>query len=89
MEIDENKAQNNKQTNQPANQCINSTGTRVPQDMLAHASTTLRIPKTMPQALQIQEQNKPKQYLTKLGCGKGHKSMMNRNRNEDNGRMKN
>ena len=47
---------------QPANQCINSTGTRVPQDMLAHASTTLRIPQTMPQALQIQEQNKPKQY---------------------------
>ena len=48
--------------NQPANQFINSTGTRVPQDMLAHASTTLRIPHTMPQALQIQEQNKTKQY---------------------------
>ena len=47
--------------NQPANQIINLTGTRVPQDMLAHTSTTLRIPQTMPQALQIQEQNKPKQ----------------------------
>ena len=42
--------------NQPANQFINSTGTRVLQDVLAHASTTLRIPHTMPQALQIQEQ---------------------------------
>ena len=58
LEIDDNKAQNNKHMNQPANQIINSTGTRVPQDMLAHASTTLRIPQTMPQALQIQEQNK-------------------------------
>ena len=46
---------------QPANQFINSTGTRV-QDVLAHASTTLRIPHTMPQALQIQEQKKTKQY---------------------------
>ena len=61
LEIDDNKAQNNKHMNQPANQIINLTGTRVPQDMLAHASTTLRIPQTMPQALQIQEQNKTKQ----------------------------
>ena len=37
------------------------TGTRVPQDVLAHASTTLRPPQTVPQALQIQEQNKTKQ----------------------------
>ena len=37
------------------------TGIRVPQDMLAHASTTLRLPHTIPQALKIQEQNKTKQ----------------------------
>ena len=42
--------------------------TRVPQDMLPHASTTLRLPQTVPRALKIQEQNnktkqngKPKQ----------------------------
>ena len=47
---------------------MNLTGTRVPQDVLAHTSTTLRLPQTVPQALQIQEQNnktkqngKPKQ----------------------------
>ena len=33
------------------------TGTRVPQDVLAHASTTLRLLHTIPQALKIQEQN--------------------------------
>ena len=33
------------------------TGTRVPQDVLAHASTTLRPPQTVFQALQIQEKN--------------------------------
>ena len=57
LEIDNNKAQRNEQTNQPANQIITLTGTRVPQDVLAHASTTLRPPQTVPQALQIQEQN--------------------------------
>ena len=39
------------------------TGTPVPQDVLAHASTNLRPPQTVPQALQIQEQsNKTKHY---------------------------
>ena len=39
------------------------TGTQVPQDVLAHASMTLRPPQTVPQALQIQEQNnKTKHY---------------------------
>ena len=60
------------------------TGTRVPQDVLAHASTTLRMPHTIPQALIIQEQNnklnrmadpnKRLDLLTKLGLGKSHKT---------------
>ena len=98
LEIDENKAQNNKQMNQPANQFINSTGTRVPQDMLAHASTTLRIPTQCPRHCKFKNKTKLNSMenpdkrldlLTKLGRGKGHKSMTNRNRNEDYGRKKN
>ena len=57
LEIDDNKVQSKEQTKQPANQIVTLTGTRVPQDVLAHASTTLRLPQTVPQALQIQEQN--------------------------------
>ena len=38
------------------------TGTRVPQDMLAHSSTTLRQPQTVPQALQIPIQKTQKQH---------------------------
>ena len=38
------------------------TGTRVPQDVLAHTSTTLRQPQTVPQALQIQIQKTQKQH---------------------------
>ena len=49
------------QTDQPTDQTI-VTGTRVPQDVLADASTTMRLPQTVPQALKIQEQsNKTKQ----------------------------
>ena len=33
------------------------TGTRVPQNMLSVASTTLRLPQTVPQALKTQKQN--------------------------------
>ena len=68
LEIDNNKAKSKEQTEQPANHIMTLAGTRVPQDVLAHASTTLRLPQTVPQALKIQEQNnktkqngKPKQ----------------------------
>ena len=37
-------------------------GTRVPQDVLAHTSTTLRQPQTVLQALQIQTQKTQKQH---------------------------
>ena len=33
------------------------TGTRVPQDVLADGSTTMRLPQTVPQALKTQKQN--------------------------------
>ena len=55
--IDNNKDESKEQMEQPANQIVTLTGTRVPQDVLAHASTTLRLPQTVPQALKIQEQN--------------------------------
>ena len=42
------------------------TGTRVPQDVIAHTSTTLRLPQTVPQALQIQEQNNKTKHYSKL-----------------------
>ena len=42
------------------------TGTRVPQDMLADASTTLRLPQTEPQALKIQKQNGKTKQKTRL-----------------------
>ena len=68
LEIDNNKAESKEQTEQPTNHIMTLAGTRVPQDVLAHAGTTLRLPQTVPQALKIQEQNnktkqngKPKQ----------------------------
>ena len=57
LEIDNNKPECKEQTEQPANHVMTLTGTRVPQDVIAHTSTTLRLPQTVPQALQIQEQN--------------------------------
>ena len=88
LEIDDNKVQNNKQTNQPANQFTNSIGTRVPQDVLAYTSTTLRQPQTVPQALQIQTQKTQKQHnqprqktrppLQDLELEKGHKTRRTR-----------
>ena len=42
------------------------TGTRVPQDVLADASTTLRLPQTMPQTLKIQKQNAKTKQKTRL-----------------------
>ena len=60
--VDNNKDESKEQAEQPANQIVTLTGTRVPQDVLAHASTSLRLPQTVPQALKIQEQyNKTKQ----------------------------
>ena len=41
----------------PTDQPTTVTGTRVPQDVLADASTTMRLPQTVPQALKIQKQN--------------------------------
>ena len=57
LEIDNNKAESKEQTEQPTNRAMTLAGRRVPQDMLAHAGTTLRLPQTVPQALKIQEQN--------------------------------
>ena len=61
QEIDNNKDEGKEQTEQPDNQIMTLTGTRVPQDVLAHASTTLRLHQTVPQALKIQEQKTQKQ----------------------------
>ena len=74
------------------------TGTRVPQDMLAHTSTTLRQPQTVPLALQIQIQKTQKQHDQpkhktrppyKTWTWKKPQNKMIRNENEDNGRKKN
>ena len=48
LEIDNNKPECKEQTEQPTNHIMTLTGTRVPQDVLAHASTTLRLPQTVP-----------------------------------------
>ena len=39
------------QTDQPTDQPPTLTGIRVPQDVLSDASTTLRLPQTLPQVL--------------------------------------
>ena len=51
LEIDQNKDEDRKRTEQPDNHIMTLTGTRVPQDVLAHINTTLRQPQTVPQAL--------------------------------------
>ena len=53
------------QTDQPTDQTI-VTGTRVPQDVLVDASTTMRLPQTVPQALKIQEQKNKTKQKTRL-----------------------
>ena len=55
--VDDNNDENMEQTDQPTDQPTTLTGTRVPQDILADTSTTLRLPQTMPQVLKIQKQN--------------------------------
>ena len=54
--VDDNNDEIKGQTDQPTDQPMTLTGTRVPQDMLADASMTLRLPQTMPQVLKIQKQ---------------------------------
>ena len=54
--IDNNKDESKEQTEQPANQIITLTGTRVPQDVLMHASTSLRLPETILQVHKTQKQ---------------------------------
>ena len=46
--VDDNKDENMEQTDQPTENPTTLTGTRVPQDILADTSTTLRLPQTMP-----------------------------------------
>ena len=57
LEIIPNKDEDRNPTEHPDNYIMTLTGTRIPQDVLAHMGTTLRQSHTMPQALQIQEQN--------------------------------
>ena len=52
--VDDNNDENMGQTDQPTNQPTTLTGTRVPQDVLADASTTMRLPQTVPQVLKRQ-----------------------------------
>ena len=54
---DDSDNENPKQTDQPTDQPTTLAGTRVPQDMLADAITTMRLPQTVPQVLKIQKQN--------------------------------
>ena len=61
LEIIPNKDEDRNPTEHTDNHIMTLMGTRVPQDVLAHMGTTLRQPHTMPQALQIQEQNNTKQ----------------------------
>ena len=51
LEIGHNKDEDRKQMEQPDNHIMTLAGTRVPQDVLAQTSTTLRQPQTVPQAL--------------------------------------
>ena len=55
--VNDNNDENKGQTDQPTEQPTTLTGTRVPQDVLSDASTTMRLPQTVPQALKIQKQN--------------------------------
>ena len=82
------------QTDQPMYQPTTLTGTRVPQDILADTSTTLRLPQAMPQVLKIQKQNdktKPKTRLPYVTWtwGKSHRNKMAWNRNKEKGRKEN
>ena len=66
--VDDNNDWNMGQTDQPTNQPTTSTGTRVPQDILAGASTTMRLHQTVPQTLKHKNRmaklNKRPDHLT-------------------------
>ena len=64
--VDNNNDENMGQTDQTTDQPTTLTGTRVPQDMLADASTTMRLPQTVPQALKTQKQNGKTKHKTRL-----------------------
>ena len=64
--VDDNKDEKMDQTDQPTEQPTTLTGTRVPQDVLADTSTTLRLPQTMPQVLKIHKQNGKIKQKTRL-----------------------
>ena len=64
--IDNNKDESKEQPEQPANQIITLTGTRVPQDVLMDPSTSLRLPQTIPQVHKTQKQNGKAKQKTRL-----------------------
>ena len=85
--------QSKEQTEQPTEQVITLTGTKVPQDILTDTSTTLRLPQTIPQVLRIQKQNGKVKQKTRLPyttwTWKSHKNKIAWNRNKDNWRKEN
>ena len=64
--IDNNKDESKEQTEQPTEQIVTLTGTRVPQDILMDTSTTLRLLQTMPQVLKTRKQNGKAKQKTRL-----------------------
>ena len=92
--IDDNKDESKEQMEQPTEEIITLTGTRVPQDTLTDTSTTLRLPQTMPHVLRMQKQNgktkqKTRPPYARPRHGKSHKNKMAWNRNKENGRKEN
>ena len=83
---DDSNDKNPKQTDQLNDQPTTLTGTRIPQDILADANTTIRLPKTVPQALKGQNKmaklNKRPDHLMQPGHGKNHRNKMAQNRNK-------
>ena len=64
--IDNNKDESKEQPEQPTNQIITLTGTRVPQNILMDPSTSLRLPQTIPQVHKTQKQNGKAKQKTRL-----------------------
>ena len=65
-EVNDDNDKNKGQTDKPTNQPTTLTGTKVPQDVLADSSTTMRLPQTVPQTLRIQKQNGKTKQKTRL-----------------------
>ena len=80
------------QTEQPTEEIITLTGTRISQDVLTDTSTTLRLPQTMPQVLRIQKQNGKAKQKTRLPyvtwTWKKSQNKMARKRNKENEKKK-